>query len=203
MPLWKSGPGIFDGPPRPALFLDRDGVIISDRNYLADPAQVEILPGVAEAMVRARQAGFLLIGVSNQSGIGRGFFGPEEFKAVMERFDFLLEKEGSALDAFFYCPHAPDENCGCRKPLPGMLNEAGEIVNWHRDGSWVIGDKESDVALGRDAGLAGALVLTGYGLEQQAKVLESWPDDPLVGIFADLSDAVDHILKNSAPGEPL
>ncbi len=202
MPLWKTKSGIFSAQPQPALFLDRDGVIIADCHYLSDPDQVVILPGVPEALGRARQAGYLLVGVSNQSGLGRGVFGPEEFKAVMERLDSLLEKEGTELDAFFYCPHAPDDCCECRKPLPGMLNEAKEFLNWQLNDSWVVGDKKSDVALGRDAGMGGALVLTGYGKQEQSKVLEAWPNDPRVGIFADLPEAVDHILKMTSVGDP-
>jgi histidinol-phosphate phosphatase family protein len=201
MPLWKAGPVEYSGSPRPALFLDRDGVIIADRHYLSDPQQVEILPGVCQALIRARQAGYLLIGVSNQSGMGRGVFGLEEFEAVMEKLDWLLEKEGSALDAFFYCPHAPGDGCHCRKPLRGMLDEASEILNWRPAGSWVVGDKHSDIALGRDAGLGAALVLTGYGLQQEEKVRQTWPNDSLVGVFDDLPLAVDHILENTPFGE--
>lgn len=200
MPLWKTQISASGHEHKPALFLDRDGVVNADRHYLADPQQVEILPGVAQAMIRAREAGYWLIGVSNQSGLGRGRFTIEDFQSVMTELDRLLARQGVCFDAFFYCPHAPGENCVCRKPQPGMLNEAKEILNWSPTGSWVIGDKKSDVALGRQAGLGGILVRTGYGSEQEQDVLKTWPDDPLVKVASDLPAAVDFIL-NTGTGE--
>ena len=201
MPLWKSNSGIKKNQSQPALFLDRDGVLIVDCHYLDDPDQVELIPGVPEALIKAREAGFLLIGVSNQSGIGRGVFGPEKFSSVMRRLDELLAAKGVKLDAFFYCPHAPDDLCECRKPLPGMLIEASKILNWNPEESWVIGDKISDVALGRDANMGGALVLTGYGEHEKSKVENTWPGDPLVGVFTDLPQAIEFILVNSNNGD--
>ncbi len=203
MPLWKIHSELIEGEFRPAIFIDRDGVLISDCHYLSNPASVEILPGVTEALVKARNAGFLLIGVTNQSGIGRGFFDKEDFNAVMEQLEMLLAQDGAYLDAFFYCPHAPGDACQCRKPLPGMLNEANDVFKWDKKGSWVVGDKTSDVALGRNAQLGGALVKTGYGEKETTKVLTTWPNDPLVGVFDDLAMAVDHILKQGCAGEVL
>ncbi len=202
MSLWKTQPSAAPQELRPALFLDRDGVLIANRHYLADPRQVKILPGVVEAMIKAREAGFWLIGVSNQSGLGRGRFTPEDFHAVMKQFDWLLEQNGIFLDAFFYCPHAPGENCSCRKPRPGMLNEAATCLNWSPTGSWVIGDKESDVALGRDAGLGGILVRTGYGDQEAEEVMKTWADDPQVQVVADLAAAVDFIVHEGTGEQP-
>lgn len=196
MPLWKIQPQVPNQTSKPVLFLDRDGVINADRHYLADPSEVELLPGVAEAMIKARKAGYFLVGVSNQSGLGRGRFTLDDFQAVMTRLDELLEQQGVVFDAFFYCPHAPNENCECRKPLPGMLQETSKLLPWISGGSWVVGDKKSDVALGRDAGLGGILVRTGYGVEQESQVRAAWPDDPLVKVFDHLPDAVDFILES-------
>ena len=201
MALWKSRPGIMKIQPQPALFLDRDGVLIKDCHYLDDPNLVELIPGVPDALFKARKAGYLLIGVSNQSGLGRGVFGPAQFAAVMERLDEMLAQEGIELDAFFYCPHAPDDHCECRKPLPGMLHDASEIMNWNSEDSWVIGDKKSDVALGRNANMGGALVLTGYGEEQKTKVEQTWPKDPKVKIFSNLPVAVEFILATANNGD--
>ena len=153
-------------PGSPALFLDRDGVLIVEKDYLDDPAGVELVPGVPEALRRAREAGYLLVGVSNQSGLGRGRFTAEQFAAVMRRLDQLLEASGAPLDDFYYCPHAPGDGCRCRKPLPGMLEEAAEHHAWDVSGSWLVGDKLSDVDLALAAGLRPVLVQTGYGREQ-------------------------------------
>lgn len=195
MALWKIQLSAPAQESRPVLFLDRDGVVNAERHYLSDPADVEILPGVAQAMIQARNAGYWLAGVSNQSGLGRGRFTPEDFRAVMTQFDFLLQQQGVFFDAFFYCPHAPESGCGCRKPLPGMLDEASENFQWTPEGSWVIGDKKCDVELGRNAGIGGLLVRTGHGRDQEKEVLHSFPDDARVQIADDLSAAVDFILQ--------
>lgn len=197
MSLWKSNPSAPAHEPRPALFLDRDGVVNADRHYLADPNEVEILPGVSEAMIRAQQAGFWLIGVSNQSGLGRGIFTQDDFHAVMRQLDLLLKQQGIAFDAFFYCPHAPGEDCLCRKPLPGLLDEAAKVLSFDLQTSWVVGDKKSDVALGRQAGMGGILVRTGYGKTQEEDVVKAWPNDPQVTVVDGLPQAVDFILANT------
>ena len=196
MALWKTKINASDRAAKRAIFLDRDGVVIAERHYLSDPEQVKILPGVVEAMIRAHDAGFLLVGVSNQSGIGRGRFSVSDFESVMTRLDELLEQGGISFDAFLYCPHAPEENCKCRKPQPGLLQEASCHVNYSPNGSWVVGDKLCDVNLGRNLGLGGILVLTGHGLNQADDVAKTWPDDPMVKIVADLPAAIDFILNN-------
>lgn len=184
------------GPPRdgPVLFLDRDGVIIVDRDYLADPDGVELVPGVADALLRAAAAGYALIGISNQSGIGRGRFGATELVAVMNRVDEELARCGVRLDAMYYCPHAPADACRCRKPEPGLLEEASVCFRWTPDRSWVIGDKASDVDLGRRHGLGAALVGTGHGRTQRALVEAAWPADPRVLLVPDPATAIDRIL---------
>lgn len=195
--IWRSPPSgiVRTGP---ALFLDRDGVVIVDRDYLSDPEGVELVPGAAAAMVRAAAAGYLLIGLSNQSGVGRGRFGLAELEAVMERVDLELLRHGVALDAMYYCPHAPEDQCRCRKPGPGLLEEAAASFRWDTSRSWVIGDKASDVELGRRHGLGAVLVGTGYGAREGARVETDWPGDPLVGRAADLAGAVRLILGAGA-----
>ena len=173
----------------PALFLDRDGVVIVDRGYLGDPDQVELLPGVAETMCAASAAGYLLIGVSNQSGLGRGLFTAEDLARVMARVDHHLAREGTCFHGSYYCPHAPQEACGCRKPAAGLLDEAGKTCRWDSARSWVVGDKASDVAFGRNNGLGAVLVRTGYGSDHQDAVKRQWKDDPRVLVAADLPAA--------------
>jgi len=184
------------------LFLDRDGVVIEDRHYLADPSEVVLLPGAAAAMVRARAAGFRLVGVSNQSGIGRGRFSEADFSAVMSRMVRLLADAGAAFDAFVYCPHAPDADCACRKPRPGMLDAVRGHVPWLPGRSWVIGDKESDVALARGAGLGAVHVATGHGAAEAERVRAAWADDPAVHTAPDLEAAVALVLVNDPSRRP-
>ena len=184
----------------PALFLDRDGVVIVDKDYLADPDGVQLVPGTAGAMARAAAAGYLLIGLSNQSGLGRGRFGPEALAAVMTRVDEELARHGAAFDAMYYCPHAPEDACRCRKPGPGLLEEAAASFRWEAARSWVIGDKASDVELGRRHGLGAILVGTGYGAAEAAKVAAFRPGDPRVRLAADLEAAVAMILDEDGDG---
>lgn len=196
-PIWRAVAPTAE--PRPTLFLDRDGVLIRDRDYLADPAGVELLPGVVEALGTARRAGFRLVGVSNQSGLGRGYFTYEQFRAVMQELDRQLAQAGVPLDGFYYCPHAPAQDCTCRKPLPGLLEEAAHDGAWNPALSWVIGDKASDVQLGRDAGLGACLVRTGYGAEQESRVRARYGADDRVGVEDDLPAAVAWILGPAGP----
>lgn len=137
-----------------AVFLDRDGTLIEDVGYPDDPDRVRLLPGVAEGLRRLRAAGFRLVIVSNQSGIGRGLIAPEDARRVHARTLELLGEQGIALDLAKYCPHAPDEGCDCRKPAPGMLLDAAGELGVDLEGSFMIGDKGTDVAAGRAAGCA-------------------------------------------------
>lgn len=201
MAVWKqclppTGPDL----PR-ALFLDRDGVVIADRDYLADPDQVELLPGAAATIQAARAQGFLVIGVSNQSGIGRGLFTAEDLGRVMRRLDDLLAAAGTCFDGFYYCPHAPGEHCRCRKPAPGLFEEAEESCRWDPARSWVIGDKVSDMAFARRRGLGAVLVRTGYGAEQEPEVLRRWKNDSRVMIEDNLPAAF-AALSLLEPDEP-
>lgn len=189
MTVWKKCDASWLAHAGPALFLDRDGVVIIDRGYIGDPAQVELIPGAAATMKAARSAGYLLIGVSNQSGLGRGLFTAEDLNLVMARVVELLAAEGAAFDGFHYCPHAPNDFCRCRKPAPGLLDEAAKSCRWDRGRSWVVGDKASDVAFGRDNGLGAVLVRTGYGAGQEEEVRRRWKDDPEVMVVADLAAA--------------
>jgi histidinol-phosphate phosphatase family protein len=177
------------------LFIDRDGVLIVEKDYLRDPAQVELVAGVPEALRAARAAGYALVGLSNQSGLGRGRFTPAQFAAVMGRLEALLADAGCALDAFFYCPHAPEHGCHCRKPAPGLLEEAARCLAWDAARSWMLGDKISDVDLALGAGLRPVLVRTGYGREQESQL----GDRAGVLVAADLPAAVAGILAEGSP----
>lgn len=135
-----------------ALFLDRDGTLIVDVGYPRDPAQVTLLEGAAEALRGAKALGYQLIVISNQSGIGRGLIRPNEAARVQERVAEVLAEHGVVLDAAYFCPHAPDDACSCRKPSPEMLVSAARERSLDLSRSVMVGDKASDVEAGRAAG---------------------------------------------------
>ncbi|MBC8338774.1 MAG: HAD family hydrolase [Alphaproteobacteria bacterium] len=156
---------------RPALFLDRDGVIVEDAHYLHRPEDVRMIPGAAEVIARANTLGVPVIVVTNQAGIARGKFAWQGFVKVQETIIETLDSQGAFLNAVFACPHHKDgkapfdnPNHPWRKPNPGMLLEAAQRLPVDLSKSWLIGDREADVRAAKTAGLQGALhVLTGHG----------------------------------------
>ncbi len=142
---------------RRALFLDRDGTLIVDVGYPKDPALVEILPGAVDAL-KALAHDWVFVVISNQSGIGRGLITPIEATAVHDRFIALFAAEGVAFAGVYYCPHAPDAGCPCRKPAPGLLHDAARDLELDLAASVMLGDKESDVAAGLAAGCRASLL---------------------------------------------
>jgi len=135
-----------------AVFLDRDGTIIPDRCYLADAGGVELLPHAGEALAWLAESGFLLVLVTNQSGIGRGYFSRRAVNAQHRRLQELLEAHGARFSAIEVCPHTTEDACACRKPLPGMLQKAARRLRIDLPHSFMIGDKLSDVQAGNAAG---------------------------------------------------
>ena len=157
---------------RRAVFLDRDGTLIEEGLYLSDPEQVVLLPGAATALSDFRKAGFLLVVVTNQSGIARGLYSEDEYHTVAKRLDDLLAEAGSPLDATMYCPHHPDFGpaCQCRKPATGMYRRAADELGLDLADSYYVGDKVADVMAAHELGGGGVLVRTGYGEEEAALV---------------------------------
>jgi len=135
-----------------ALFLDRDGTIIFDEDYLADPDKVTIMPGAVEALCEFRNSGYMLIIISNQSGIARGIFSENEMDLVNLRVKELFKAEGVEFDDVLICPHSPEDNCECRKPSPKLLLESADKFNIDIAESAIIGDKVSDAECGIAAG---------------------------------------------------
>lgn len=150
---------------RPLVLLDRDGTLIAEKNYLHNPRQIVVLPGVINALKRLRQAGFPLVVVSNQSGLGRGLISRQAVERVNRRFVALLRSAGVRLNGLFWCPHGPGDGCRCRKPNIGLVQRAAQKLGVSWRGSISVGDKLSDVALGLRTGGRGILVLTGFGRE--------------------------------------
>lgn len=175
----------------PAVFLDRDGTLMAEVDYCRDPALVRLLPGVREGLARLRQAGYRLVIITNQSGIGRGLITTAEYEAVHAR---LLELLGADLiDATYYCPDHPDQASDRRKPAPGMLLEAARDLGLDLSASYLIGDKASDLECARRAGARGVLVRTGYGEAEAAKV-----GDGSDFVAEDFAAAVEHIVAGRA-----
>jgi histidinol-phosphate phosphatase family protein len=173
----------------PFIFLDRDGTLIVEKHYLADPAGVELCTGAAEGLQRLQAAGFRFVMVSNQSGIARGILTEAQVCAVNSRMAELLAPHGVAFAAMYWCPHGPTEECSCRKPRPGMIHRAVSKLGGDLRGAWVIGDRGADLDLARGAGLPSLLVRTGYGCETEFRLLER-----PTGIVDNLAAAADFIL---------
>ncbi len=145
---------------RPALFLDRDGTLMEEVDHCHDPALVRAYPGAAEELARARALGWSNIIITNQSGIGRGYFTVEQFESVQKE---LLRQLGGVIDATYMSPDLPDTGSLRRKPSPGMIFEAADDHGIDLSRSFMIGDKKLDIECGQQAGLRTILVETGYG----------------------------------------
>lgn len=150
-----------------AVFLDRDGTINEEVEYLDDPQDLRLIPGAVEAIRLLNEAGVPAIVVTNQAGVGRGYFSEARVEAIHQQLAKQLAAHGAHLDATYYCPHHPDEGCDCRKPNPGMLKRAAQEHDIDLGRSFAVGDKVSDLEAGRRAGCRTVLVLTGYGAEAQ------------------------------------
>lgn len=151
--------------PKHYILLDRDGTIIKEKNYLSAPEDVELLNRASEGLRLLQSMGLGLVVVSNQSGVGRGFFDEQRLSEIHHRLQELLEKSGVNLHKIYYCPHIPDDNCHCRKPNPGLIEIAAQELGFNPLDSFVIGDKPCDIELGQRVGATTLLVRTGYGAE--------------------------------------
>ncbi len=181
---------------RGAVFLDRDGTIIEDTGYLADPAAVRLLPGAAPAIARLNRAGVPAIVVTNQSGIARGLLDESAYAAVARRLDALLAAQGARLDADYHCPHHPDLTgpCECRKPGPLLYRMAAAEHGLHLADSWWVGDRMRDVVPAERLGGRGILIAHPTDCELS-------PSGTRFPVVRDLSAAVDIILHE--PGSAL
>lgn len=183
-----------------AVFLDRDGTLNVEKDYLYKIEDFEFIPGVPEALCRLKAAGFLLIVVTNQSGVGRGYFEVDDVDRLHAYMQQQLAAYGTAVDAFYLCPHHPTaavgeyrKTCDCRKGSPGMLLSAAADLNIDLSRSYMVGDKIADIEAAENAGCTAMLVLTGYGQQTRHKLTGRQ-----VRICADLDEAAQHILKTLA-----
>ncbi len=156
-------------PPRRFVLLDRDGTINVEKHYLSDPEQMKLYPGVGPALRRLQDLGLGLAVITNQSGIGRGYFTLETLERIHQRLRALLAAFGVVIDGIYLCPHAPDEDCDCRKPLPGMVDQAVAELGFDPAQAFLVGDKTVDMELARAVGATGILVRTGHGRAHEDK----------------------------------
>jgi histidinol-phosphate phosphatase family protein len=182
------------GERRPAVFLDRDGTLIHDCHYLADPTGVELLPGAAAAVARLNRAGFFVVLATNQSGIGRGYFSEANYRAVHARLVALLAAEGAHLDADYHCPLSPDalDPDEMRKPGAGMFRLAAREHGLDLARSWLVGDRVRDVA---PAAVLGARAILVHSPQTEPDHARAAAFAPLV---ASLADAVDLIVESES-----
>lgn len=151
-----------------AVFLDRDGTVNKETGYLHKPDDFSFLPGVVEAIRIFRELGYMVIVVTNQSGVAHGYYEEEDVKRLHDHMDGLLALEGTSVDAYYYCPHHPEgarddyrKICGCRKPAPGMIQQAAKVFDLDLARSICIGDKTIDAQAGMNAGVGRCALVKG------------------------------------------
>lgn len=171
-----------------AIFLDRDGVVVEDTGYVYKTEHFKLLPNAIKGMKLLRN--YKLFIVTNQSGIGRGFYTLSDFQKFNNHLLEQLKKHNVKIEKIYYCPHKPQDNCKCRKPKIKLLKDAEKEFKINLKSSFVIGDKKSDIELGNNAGCKTILVLTGDGINANAK------DEISDYIAKDLLDAAKWILRN-------
>jgi histidinol-phosphate phosphatase family protein len=167
----------------PFIFLDRDGTVIEEKNYLSNPNEVVLCPKALEGLIAFQDQGARLVLITNQSGLSRGYFSQAQLDSVHDRLKSILKEGGVTLEGIYFCPHQPSDNCACRKPSPYMLHQAVAELGGSLEGAVMIGDKLCDVEMAHGAGIRSILVQTGYG--------QHYPSDGIQPNFfaTDLSDA--------------
>jgi D-glycero-D-manno-heptose 1,7-bisphosphate phosphatase len=186
----------------PTVFLDRDGTINEEMGYINHPNRFRLLPGVADAIRRLNEAGVLVVVVTNQSGVARGYFHESLVTTIHQKLEELIAQKGAHIDRIYYCPHHPSagppeyrKECSCRKPAPGMIEQAVADLPIDLTRSYCVGDRIKDIYFGHTNGLQSLLVLTGYGRGEYEFQRDTWKEQP--DFIADnLSEAVDWILKD-------
>lgn len=190
------------------IFLDRDGTVNEEVNYLYRPEDLRLIPGTADAIRLFREQGFRIVVVSNQAGVARGYYAEADVDALHGYMNGILRKDGAEIDHFFYCPHHPEHGigpyrrqCRCRKPGTGLFEMAEQYYQVDKAHSWMIGDKLIDIEAGKNYGIHTALVGTGYGTQVHREQGEKgeWPYD----IFAEtLMDAARAIIGRETADTP-
>ncbi|MEW6324596.1 MAG: D-glycero-beta-D-manno-heptose 1,7-bisphosphate 7-phosphatase, partial [Nitrospirota bacterium] len=188
------------GAPAAAVFVDRDGTLNRDVGYLNDPDRLELMPGADGAVRALNEAGLRVIVVTNQSGVARGVITESQLQAIHDRLRARLRPAGATLDAIVYCPHHPDDRCGCRKPGGGLIEQARAQFPIDCARSYVIGDKLADIQLARRIGAKAVLVRSGHG----QRTLDAWPAEEAGPdhVAEDVADAARWVVRHWR-GEPV
>jgi D-glycero-D-manno-heptose 1,7-bisphosphate phosphatase len=202
-----SGPPPSEPARRPAVFLDRDGTLVEERDYLRRVEELELLPGAAQALSRLQAAGYALVLCTNQSAVARGLLDERALAAIHAELERRLAIAGVRLDAIEVCPHHPEVGefpyrrvCDCRKPAPGLLQRALRELPLRAETSVVVGDSERDLQAGAALGIPGILVRTGKGASEEARMLAAGRPPALV--VDDLPAAAREILAGRVPRAP-
>jgi len=180
------------------VILDRDGVINYDSDaYIKSPEEWHPIPGSLEAIARMHREGFRIVVASNQSGVGRGLFDTDTLMKIHLKMIDAVRAKGGDIDAVFYCPHTPDDDCECRKPKPGLFVEIADRLKVSLNGVWVVGDDERDVVAARAVSARPAFVRTGHGRRTlRKKRFEGVP------VFDNLAAFADALLAGALPVDP-
>ena len=187
---------------RPAVFIDRDGTISEEVGYVNHPSRFRLFPYSAEAIRILNDSGWLAIVVTNQAGVARGYFSEDVIRKIHQHLVSALHAESARLDAIYYCAHHPSVgeppyrlDCDCRKPKPGLIEQAGRDFEIDMAASWIAGDRYSDVELARNAGLRSAFVLSGYGRGEWEYQSQGWKHRPDL-LCENLLEAVKSIVNH-------
>ena len=180
-----------------AVFLDRDGTLNVDKGYVHRIEDWEWIPGAIGAITMLKKAGFLVIVITNQAGIARGYYDEADMTHLHAIINMELQKHGATIDGFYHCPHHPEfgaiRECECRKPMPGMIDKASQDFDIDLGRSWLVGDKASDIQAGLATGIKSILVLTGYGNKERALL----GDDAIC--VTDILAAYNYIMAHAYP----
>src|SRR4029450_7337983 len=189
---------------RPAVFIDRDGTISEEVGYINHPSRLRLFPYSAEAIRLLNDNGWLAILVTNQAGVARGYFSEDLIQRTHERLESALLEQSARLDAIYYCAHHPSVgeppyrlDCDCRKPKPGLIEQAARDFEIDMAASWMAGDRYGDVELARNAGLRSAFVLSGYGRGEWEYQSQAWAHRPDL-VCENLLEAVKSIVNNGS-----
>jgi D-glycero-D-manno-heptose 1,7-bisphosphate phosphatase len=178
---------------RPAVFLDRDGTLNVEKNYLYRIEDWEWIPGAKDAVLLLNNAGFVVVVVTNQAGIARGLYAERDVQRLHAHMQAELNEVGAHVDAVYHCPHHPDHGlrveCNCRKPAPGMLLKAAVELQLDLGRSYMVGDRETDIEAARRSGVTPLLVLTGYGERTRERLSPPGP------IFQSVLDAAKEAVR--------
>jgi len=179
------------------VFLDRDGTLNEDTGYIASPEELTLFPGVAKAIARLNHEGARVILITNQSGVARGLLTLSDVDAIHHKLKMDLQTEGGWLDAIYFCPHHPDEGCRCRKPNPGMIEQAQATMEMVLSRSYVLGDKYLDMALAQNIDAMGVLVTTSSYSHEALQAIQAG-SLKTAHVAASFPEAVDWVIQDGS-----